>query len=173
MAQPDYVPASPADAVREVEQLPPSRRWTAERPGDLPGLRPPDGKRFGRPGPDQGYGLKLARRFVDRLQLSAGEHAEDAVAGCLGVGLRRAAMFGRGPVIHDFEVAYSVWGFLGGAPADLVELRKRLFREASHHYWEQRDIVDAVPESTLRMQPDEIRTRLSSWRELLNPPPHG
>lgn len=173
MAQPEFVPASTDDVVRDIEQLPPPDEWKPERPGELPRLRPPLGDGFGKPGPDQGYGLKLARRFTDRLQLAAGEHAADAIAGCLGVGLRRAALFGRAPVIHDFELAFSVWGFLGGAPADLVEFRKQLFREAAHHYWDQREICDAVPEATLRMRPADVRGRLASWRELLTAASHA
>ena len=168
MAAPDYVPLNAADRVRPVEQLPPPRRWAPVRPGEIEGLRPPDGDRFGAPGPDQGYGLKLARRFSDRLELTKGEHAEDAVAGCLGVALKRAALYGRAPVIYDLELAFTLFGFLGDAPADLVELRTGLFAGASHHYWEQRDIADLVPEATLRMTPTEVRAGLSGWRELIN-----
>ncbi len=43
---------------------------------------PTDGP-LGAPGPDQGYALKLAEDlFSDRLELVAGERAEDAVFGC-------------------------------------------------------------------------------------------
>lgn len=171
MAQPDYVPVSYNDRVRQSEKMPPHAGWKPERPGDLPGLRHPEGSRLGVPGPDQGFGLKLARRFESRLEVTKGEHAADAVAGCLGVALKRAALYGRAPVIYDFELAYTLWGFLGGAPSDLVEFRKPLFAEASHHYWELRDIADLVPESTLRMTPADVRGRLSSWRELIQAQP--
>ena len=39
--------------------------------------------------------------------------------GCLNIALKRASMFGRAPVIYDLEFAYSLFGFLGGAPAEL------------------------------------------------------
>ena len=68
--------------------------------------------------------------------------------------MRRAARFGRAPVIHDLTLAFTLWGFLGGAPADLVAAREPLFRAASHHYQVQRTIADCVPESTLRLTPD-------------------
>jgi hypothetical protein len=167
MAQPDFVHLSSKDKVRAADPLPPADRWTATRPGELEGLRPPEGRSMGRTGPDQGYGLKLARRFADRLELAPGEHAADVIAGCLGIGLRRAARFGRAPVIHDFEFAFTLFGFLGGAPAELVEFRQPYFAEASHDYWDQRDIVDLVREDVLMLAPADIRSRLGDWRSFL------
>lgn len=167
MAAPDYVPVADADRVRPGEHVPPARRWTPDRPGEIPGLAPPEGNQFGNTGPDQGYGLTLAKRFVDKLVLTKGEHAVDAVAGCLPVALKRAALFGRAPVVHDLELAFTLFGFLGDAPDDLVSHRKPLFAEASHHYWDQRALADAVPDSTLRLSPGEIRARLSVWQDLI------
>ncbi|HVM09394.1 MAG TPA: hypothetical protein VM345_13085 [Acidimicrobiales bacterium] len=169
MAQPDYVPVNPGDRVRESEALPPPKRWTATRPGELRGLRPPEGDAFGHPGPDQGYALKLARQLKDRLELDAGEHAEDAIAGCLGVALKRASIFGRAPVIYDLELAFTLFGFLGEAPRELVTWRRELFDAASHHYWDQREIVDLVPEETLRLTPAEVASRVpADWRSLID-----
>lgn len=167
MAAPDYVPVTAADRVRPVEQLPPARAWAAVRPGEIEGLRPPTGDGFGVPGPDQGYALKLAARFADRLVLAKGEHADDAVAGCLGVALKRAALFGRAPVIHDLDLAFTLFGYLGEAPDDLVTFRSGVFAGASHHYWDQRHIADLVGAATLRMKPEEVRSRLASWAELI------
>src|SRR6185437_6463075 len=105
--------------------------------------------------------------FKDRLKLADNEHAEDAVAGCLGTALKRASLFGRAPVIYDFELAYTLWGFLGDAPEDLVEFRKPLFEAASHHYIDQRNITDAVPESTLRMTPSQVAASIGEWKKLI------
>lgn len=169
MAQPDFVPMTLGDRVRTADVLPIPDRWEATRPGELEGLRPPEGRSYGNTGPDQGFGLKLAKRFADRLELAPGEHAEDAIAGCLGVGLRRAAKFGRAPVIYDFELAFTLFGFLGGAPADLVEFRRPFFDSASHDYWDQRDIADLVADDTLAMSPADVRSRLADWRTMLVP----
>jgi len=128
-------------------------------PGELPQL--------GSPGPDQGYALTLARRFEDRLELTEGEHREDAVAGCVAVALKRASIFGRAPVIYDLEHAFTLWGFLGGAPDDLVAFRRRFFEGAADHYWAQRAIVDAVPDDTLRLTPTQVREGLGEWRSLI------
>jgi len=166
VAAPEHVPVRLADKARAGTPIPPAKAWKATRPGDLSG-RQPGGPQLGRQGPDQGYALVLARRFADRLELAPGEHAEDAVAGCMVVGMARASLFGRAPVIHDLDLAFTLWGYLGGAPPELVAHRAPLFAGASHHYWDQRRIVDKVPESTLRMTPAQVRQKLSEWRRLL------
>jgi len=169
VAQPDYVPLQDVDKVRPAERLPVPGRWRQDRPAEILGTRQPTGRRMGSPGPDQGYALKLAHRVAPRLELAPGESAEDAVVGCLGVGLKRASLFGRAPVVYDMELAYTLWGYLGGAPQDLIEYRVGLFRAASHDYQAQRDIVDKVRDDTLRLLPAQVRERLADWRSLLSP----
>ena len=168
MAAPEYVPGRPADRPRTYsspDHVP--EPWRPDRPGDLVG-RQPRGRGLGNPGPDQGYGLVLANRFRDRLALSPGQDVEDVVRGCHGIGIRRSSLFGRAPVIHDLELAYGLWGYLDAPPAELVTFRKPLFAGASHHYWDQRAIVDLVPEPTLRLTPAEVRRRVGEWRSLLD-----
>jgi hypothetical protein len=131
-------------------------------------VKPPSGPRFGSAGPDLGYGLKLARMVEHRLEVPP-EEREDAVLGSFACGARRAASFGRAPVIYDMEWAYILWGFLGDAPEDLVTWRSELFRGAGEDYWLQRRIVDAVRPETLRLTPSDVRERLTSWKELLIP----
>ena len=164
MAQPEFVPLHAGDRVRAAERLPAHAGWRQARPAELVAPGVPTGARFGTPGPDQGYALTLAERFVDRLELADGEHGDDAVAGCLGVGLRRASLFGRAPVIHDLDLAFTIFGYLGGAPADLVAFRVPLLRGAAHDYWAQRDVADKVQESTLRLTPTEARAKQAEWR---------
>lgn len=166
MAQPEFVPLHAGDRVRAAERLPAHAGWRQDRPAELVSPDLPTGHRFGSPGPDQGYGLTLAKRFVDRLELAGDEHAEDAVAGSLGVGLRRASIFGRAPVIHDLDLAFTILGYLGGAPADLVAFRVPLVQGAAHSYWVQRDVVDKVADATLRLTPALARARLAEWRSL-------
>ncbi len=166
MAAPDYVPVAHADQPRESLPMPPPRRWTADRPGDLQRGQP-TGRRFGKPGPDQGYALKLAEHFEDRLRLAEGEHREDVVAGCVVVALRRASLFGRAPVVHDLELAFGLFGFLDDAPPELVAWRRALLAGAGEQYWEQRAIVDLIPEETLRLTPAYVRSHLSEWRSLV------
>ncbi|HYD08765.1 MAG TPA: hypothetical protein VEA78_01575 [Acidimicrobiales bacterium] len=169
MAAPEYVPNNLAQQPRRGLALPPARKWAADRPGEL-GARQPRDAALGDPGPDQGYALLLARRFSDRLVVEAGESAEDAIKGCLGVALKRASLFGRAPTIHDLEIAFRIWGFLGSAPAELVALRKPLFTSVAnaHHYKEQRAIADLVPEATLRLLHTDVAARFpGEWSALL------
>ncbi|MDP8987696.1 MAG: hypothetical protein M3N25_07790 [Actinomycetota bacterium] len=168
MPTPEFVPSTPGQQPRRGLPLPPARGWTADRPADL-GPRQPTGATLGHPGPDQGYALALAAHFLDRLVLADDEHAEDAVAGCVGVALKRASLFGRAPVIHDLDMAFTLWGFLGDAPPELVRLRRPLFQAAAHEYGEQRAIVDRVPEATLRLTLPELKQRWpAEWRQLLS-----
>jgi hypothetical protein len=111
--------------------------------------------------------MKLAKLFKDRLELVEGESAADAVLGCFVVGTRRAAEFGRAPVIFDMEFAFTLWGFLGAAPEDLIAFRKPFFQGAAHDYEAQREIVDRVWEETLRLTPARVRERLSDWKSMI------
>ena len=158
MAAPDYVP-TPTDDKPRVYTSPPRRPdpWLADRPAEL-GAEQPSGPRFGNPGPDLGYALRLARHFEGKLVLARGESHDDAVAGCLAVAMRRSSTFGRAPVIHDLTHAFTLWGFLGEAPPELVEVRRELFAAVAnpHHYMERRAIVDAVPDDMIRMTPDQV-----------------
>jgi len=170
VAAPEYVPQPPLREVRSYES-PPRRpdSWTADRPGDIPDGQP-RGDRLGSQGPDQGYIYVLARRFQGKLQLATDEHEADALAGCIGVALKRASLFGRAPVVHDLTVALTVWGFLGDAAPDLINFRQPLFEEVAnpHHYPEQRRIVDLVPDEVLRRSPQEVAdAHRSDWRSLL------
>ena len=171
MAAPEYVPVKVTDRPRAYESpdhVPES--WLPDRPGDLDGPQP-EGRFLGDPGPDQGFALLLARRFHDRLCLGDHEHAEDAVAGCVGVATRRASMFRRAPVIYDLEIAFTVWGFLDPSPpVELVAFRHPLFQGVSLpiHHLEQRGIASQVPEQTLRMSHGDVRAAYPArWAELI------
>lgn len=168
MAAPQYVPNTLAQQPRRGLDVPASGGWLADRPAELDDHQPM-GRELGHPGPDQGYALKIVHDvFEHKLVVPAPEKVHDAVAGCVGVATARAALFGRAPVVHDLDIAFRIWGFLGDAPAELVELRKPLFTACAHHYSDQRAIVDLVPESTLRLLHGEVARRFpSEWRALL------
>jgi len=170
VTQPAHVPVIDSDRVRPAERLVVPGPWSQDRPAEQSDLTPPSGPRFGTAGPDLGYGLKLAKRFEERLVLAEGESAHDALAGAFACGARRAATFGRAPVIYDMEWAYTLWGCLGGAPEDLVAARSKAFRGVSHDYWRQRQVADAVRADTLRLTAAQVAERLGSWRSLLELP---
>jgi hypothetical protein len=171
MAAPEFVPVEPLALVRTYES-PPRRPdpWCADRPGDIVG-RQPQGHGLGVPGPDQGYALKLAEEQFRAKLIHGRVDPDDAIAGCLGVALTRAALFGRAPTVHDLRAAFTIWGFLDVAPdADLVELREQWFAEVSHphHYLEARRIVDAVADDALRRPLADIeRDYTADWRSAI------
>ncbi|MEZ5225415.1 MAG: hypothetical protein R2710_01745 [Acidimicrobiales bacterium] len=171
MAAPDFVPTDPIQRVRRYSS-PPRRgdSWVADRPGDLttPGM--PRGVRLGTTGPDQGYAYKLVRQFDDRLELGK-VHRADAVAGCVGVAMKRSALFGRGPMVHDLTAAFTLFGFLDDAPdPELVAFREAAFAEVSshHHYVERQELIDMVPDAVLRRPHAAIIADYGSgWRKNL------
>lgn len=170
MAQPEYVPVIPRNRVRVSERLPTPEGWVADRVAEVRQRGgQPTGSQLGVAGPDQGYALKLARRLYDRIVLTPADHLDDVVAGCVGVALRRAARYGRAPVLSDVELGLAVWGFLGEAPPELVEFRTPLFESAAHHYNDLRAIADRVPAATLELTPGDVQGRLTGggWRVLL------
>lgn len=172
MAAPKFSPVPPTLHARSYESpdhVPPV--WLPNRPGEIVGYQP-TGPRLGDPGPDQGYVLVLARRMRPQLRLRAGEDADDAIRGCIGVALRRASIFSRAPVVHDLKIAFTIWGFLDDdPPAELVDLRVTLFeglRFTNHHYAEARQVADLPPESTLRMTPEAVAAAYPrDWRALV------
>ncbi len=170
MAVDPYVPTRPEDAPRESARVPPPNGWRAVRPGDLvPGEPPsPAGVLFGTPGPDSGYALTLAQRFHGRLEVVPPETEHDAMAVAAELAMRRAALFGRAPVIVDLELAFTLFGWLGAASPELRQWRRLAVAGAAHDYPRRRALVDAVPEATLRLKPgDDVRAALGNWRALL------
>lgn len=173
MAAPEHVPTKPNQDVRTYGS-PPRRpdSWRADRPADFADdHRQPVGDLLGSPGPDQGYALHLARLLEPELHLSEGEHAKDALAGIVAIGLKRASVLGRAPVMHDLRIAATLFGYLDDAPdPELVALRRELFEELSHfhHYMELRGLVDMVHPAVLRQTPAQVTDAYrSDWRNQL------
>jgi hypothetical protein len=169
MAAPKFAPVSPIDdarGYRSPDHVPDP--WMPDRPAEIRGFQP-EGGRMGYQGPDQGFGIKIANTFRPRLELTPGESEDDVVCGCLAIALRRASIFSRAPVVHDFTIAYTIWGFLdAGPPQALVETRRLRFAGLSHDYDATRVLVDRVPEATLRMTPTQVNGAYPArWRELV------
>lgn len=172
MAAPRFTPSGKTATItsyRSPDFVP--DQWMADRPADLVGAQP-TGPTLGYPGPDQGYALTLAARLRPSVVCAAGEEVDDVIAGTVGIGLRRASLYGRAPVIHDLRIALTIWGFLDDSPpAELVDLRTPLFEGLAdaHHYFERRELADSVPETTLRSTPAAIAEAYPArWRELLD-----
>jgi hypothetical protein len=171
MAAPRFAPvpsATPEVAYESPAYVPAS--WNPGRPGEIEG-RQPQGSRLGYQGPDQGYVITLAERARPRVRVQAGESVDDALRGCSLIALRRASLYGRAPVVHDLTIALTIWGFLAdNPPAELVSARRVVFAGLSnviHHYAEGREVADMVPESTLRLSPEQVAAQMpGQWRSL-------
>jgi hypothetical protein len=155
MTQPTFVPIAEADQVRPARHMHVPGSWTTSRPAELvvPAVR--GGRGVGTPGPDSGFALRLANRFAHDLKLGDGESEHDVLLGVALVASKRAALFGRAPCVHDVRLALNLWGFLDEVPAELLAERRAAFSSIAHDYVAQRRLVDAVPEETLRLSPEE------------------
>jgi hypothetical protein len=148
-------------------RLPAAAGWVADRPGDLEAGQP-TGALLGRPGPNVGYAVTLANRLRDRLALGAHESADDALAVVAELAMKRAASFGRAPVMPDVEIAANLLGYQGDVDPAFVDWRTATVHGVSHEYGARRELVDAVPDAVLRMPPQvtgllvEFRNELRS-----------
>jgi hypothetical protein len=169
MAVDPYVPTRPEDAPRRSVAIPPASGWRAVRPGDLdPAMGSGrKGVLFGSPGPDSGYALTLAGLFHDQIALAPPETIHDAEVIAAQVAMRRGGLFGRAPVRADVELGFTLFGWLGNPPADLVEWRRLAVAGVGHDYVRRVGLVEAIPDAVMRQRPDEIRARQSDWRQLL------
>ena len=169
MAAPEYVPVDTTDSPRTYGS-PPRRTdpWVADRPGEIVQDGQPTGPMLGNQGPDIGYALHLAEAVRDRLVLTEGEHADDVLAGCVEVAMKRASLYGRAPVIHDLTFALTIFGFLSEADDELVAFRRPLFAGVAHdhHYAERRGIADMVGLDVLRRPLNRLAA--GGWQRTLN-----
>lgn len=165
-----FVPERREDEPRQEPNLPPgvkmpaARSWIANRPGDLPAGWP-TGKLLGSPGPNVGYALTLANRARDQLVLAPHEHSDDAIAVVAEIAMRRAALFGRAPVMLDVEFGMQILGYGGDADPDFVDWRMRAVQGAHHDYYERRSLVDAIPVDVLRLVPSALPAHVDAARE--------
>ena len=70
--------------------------------------------------------------------------------------MRRAASYGRAPVMPDVECAMLVLGYQGGCAPDFAEWRASMIDGAHHEYTRRRALVDAVPLDELRLAPSAL-----------------
>jgi hypothetical protein len=170
MSTDPFVATSIEDVPRQEQNLapgvhrPPARPWLANRPGEVLGRTQPRGPRLGSPGPNIGYALTLVERVRERVALAPHEHFADAAAVIGELAMKRAASFGRAPVIADVEGAMLVLGYQGGVDPDFAKWRVQAVRGAHEEYWRRRAIVDAVDLDDLRAVPSALVPRVMEVR---------
>ena len=162
-----FVPADPDARPRQQQNLPPgvalppAARWEPDRPGDL-GPVQPEGALLGVPGPNVGFAYTLAQRAADRMRLGPHEHLDDVVSVVAEIAGKRAASYGRAPVMPDVERAIELLGYDGSADDAFVDARTRLTQEAAHAYERRRYVVDLVPDELLRRT--DFGAGVPEWR---------
>ena len=170
-----FVPSDPNARPRQQQNLPPgvalppAGDWRSDRPGDL-AAEQPEGPLLGRPGPNVGYAYTLVQRVKDRLRLGPYEHAHDALAVVAEVAGKRAALYGRAPVIGDVELAIAILGYDGTAGDAFVTARTAAVHDAGHSYPRRRAMVDSVPDELLRQRPQQAASEIAAWRASLPAP---
>ncbi len=168
-----FVPPDPDARPRQQQNLPPgvalppASHWRADRPGDHSGPTAGYGELTGRPGPNVGFAYTVAERAKDRLRLGPHEHVDAVVAVVAEIAGKRAALFGRAPVIHDVEHAMNVLGYDGSAGIEFVEARTLMVLDAAHDYGRRRAVVDGVSEELLRSTGVELKDRIEAWRSAI------
>ncbi len=168
-----FVPPDPDARPRQQQNLPPgvalppASHWRPDRPGDLSGPAVGQGDLMGTPGPNVGFAYTLAERAKDRFRTGLHEHIGDVVAIVAEVAGKRAALFGRAPVIHDIEHAMTVFGYDGSASPEFAEARTLLVLDAAHDYERRRSVVDGVSEELLRGTGTELKDRIEAWRSAI------
>ena len=153
-----------AQNVAPGATLPAPDAWHLGRPGDEVAIGQPRGMLLGSPGPNIGHALALVQRVRDRLALAPGEHADDAAAIVGELGMRRAASYGRAPVMPDVECAMLVFGYQGGCAPDFAAWRAQVVEGAHHEYPRRRALCDAVPIDVLRLAPTVLASRVAEVR---------
>jgi hypothetical protein len=124
MATPPYVPVPRTLRIHRGDEFsvgPPRR--LPPRPAEVTACSPhPPG--FGLPCPDGGYALRLVEARQGLLALGPGERTADACAAIAAIGLRRAALLGRAPVLADTDIGRTVLGYDDAAPPLLRQWRR-------------------------------------------------
>jgi hypothetical protein len=96
--------------------------------------------------------------------LAPHEHLDDATAVVGELAMKRAASYGRAPVMADVESALLVLGYAGGASPDFAAWRAHAVHGAVHDYPRRRGLCDAVDVDIIRLEPRALGGRLAEVR---------
>jgi hypothetical protein len=162
VGQQPNVPISAGDLPRRTPKPGAPRRWSPDRPGDMPGpAEVPWGGAFGTPGPDAGYALRLVRGRD--LPTVDGETRPDLEAAVVAVAIARASRLGRAPVTADVEAAEAALG----VGAEDASWRVAWTGGMAHSHHAAQRLVAATDIDALLGDPDVVRDRVASGRGII------
>jgi hypothetical protein len=159
----------------EIEDLPrrrpapgAPRRWSPNRPGEMSSPSDvPKGGRFGTPGPDAGYALRLLRQRD--LPTIDGESRADLETALLALILARVSRRGRAPTASDVEAAEAILEVGGPDPSWRLAWTSGL----AHGHQGAAHLVAAVDDETLVASTDELGERARAGERLVGLPASG
>ena len=95
----------------------------------------PTGTLLGRPGPERRVRASPSPGgSATRSRSAPHEHADDALAVIAELAMKRAASFGRAPMMADVEIASSLLGYQGDVDAAFAQWRTGAVHGADHEY---------------------------------------
>ncbi len=165
MSQPRFVTSPKHEQALGLVELPVSNSWTQPRAGKITPTDRSKRRLLGTPGPGQGYALRLIKEKFAKIVLSDGEEHEDVATGLSVIIGKRAASFGRSPISYDVDFFIQLFGFDGSPDNELLNFRTMFFKGAGHSYMVQRQLADAIPESTIKLTSDAL-SAVKHWRQL-------
>jgi hypothetical protein len=152
MGQQPNMDIADADKPRAVLQTPSAVAWRSDKPGLMNSPdQVPTGGRFGTPGPDAGWGLRL----VAKTKLPDDDPRLIGVVE--GLMMARAARVGRAPVPEDIEVALILCGYGYDAPEDVMERRGRWLAAVPHESRPGSTAAAEVDPDLILNKPEKIR----------------
>ena len=151
MAQQPNVEVTAEELPRPQPEPGAAKRDRPDKPGIPEGpWDVPRGGPFGVTGPDPGYALRL----LSMTDLPDDDPRLSQVVNRLM--LARSSVLGRAPVPEDIEAALVLLGYFDGAPARLVERRKRWLDAVPHEKRPGETAVAEIDRSVLVNRPGEI-----------------
>lgn len=159
VSQPKFVSSPNHEKALGMVELPAARQWSNPRSGKITSSDANESL-MGSAGPSGGFALKLVHEQLAKMVMSDDEEAADIAIGLGVLVSKRASIFGRSPIIFDVHFFEVLFGLDGTQDQSLIEFRKMFFRGAAHSYLVQRQLADAVPESTLRLSQGALEAQI-------------
>lgn len=154
----------------EGVETPTPSGWKSDRPGDTYKERDTDSDvLLGNAGPNIGYALKLASQKIHGYFLLESEHEHDVKVLLSEIAMRRAANFGRAPIVQDLDFAAHLLGYDKESKSGEDKWRPRLVHGCGHDEHKRRRIVNSVPDEIIKHKDEVSEGMISGWWEKLEP----
>jgi hypothetical protein len=170
MAQPFFRPTEKSFRVRASYRLRTPPKFELKRVGEIrPEVGDPEPDYINSfPGPDQGFGLLLIENALKDINLSHEENKHDVISAFGALVTKRAAYFGRAPIVSDVKYILLLFGYQTDKPINkeleskLIAKRRLMFLGAAHSYEIQRKIAHTVSLDVLSRDINYLKNNLEA-----------